>query len=839
MEDPRVRSAVLDFQSEASGLPAPPESTFKLRVPISGVCQLADTTRGQCLHRMTLEAHVPADHVSGNNQQGVIGEKHLKLLPHRIAFVVVTVGLLGALAPLSQVSAHPSGARAVPAGTATLAGTGRPPTASVRMLGGSHRTVSGWPQSGYDSTNAGYNPNEHTITSSNIATLKQAWRHGGDGTYSDPVVGDGDVALTTRSRGRCSGIEVLSQASGKVLWSAAVKAFECTTPVLTSGTLLMVTNNPWKLHAWKLSSGKQVLAQSLGHTRFTGLTLGQNSSGTLFFNGANGWVKSFTTGGKQVWAFNTHSTLVDGKPVLYGGNVYVLSSGGRVFAIGSAHGHLTWSSAISLPSKLGDAKLAAADGKLFVSSGPNTLFAVNIGNANPKKRGTVVWKDLGVGYNTDFAVAYHEVFITSPPQGPHGQGPSVFGLNDANGQEEWGFTTGYVGVKPSVANGVVYVSNDGLGTTSRFFALKATTGDQLWSAPGAGPYPSYPAIVDGRVYLSNYAFGMTPGSQDTPPWTLRHSPTTNALADVSCSSTSECYAVGPKGTIVRTLDGGKTWSSVKSPIPHAKFVSVRCPASGVCFMIDSPNTIVSTSNGGKTWTQHTIVLPKTLSRLGRIACPTAKVCFVTASPSGDTESWFTHSAAMYKTSDGGQSWKQVAIPSRVTCPGDCGISTVGYDLQWISCQSDQTCRAGGITFIGSHEGFANAAISTQNGGQTWTLISGIQFVPNIATCPTTMICTGVFNVPTSPDTDVVLENSVDGGRTWSQTTINAPVEAIACSGAHFCELGGLHGTLAMSQDGNLLPQTSPTTQNINALVCPRSTSCFAVGAKGTIVARVK
>jgi hypothetical protein len=130
-----------------------------------------------------------------------------------------------------------------------------------------------------------------------------------------------------------------------------------------------------------------------------------------------------------------------------------------------------------------------------------------------------------------------------------------------------------------------------------------------------------------------------------PHWVLQHSPATVNLLDISCPSSTQCYAIGNNNTIIRTVNGGTKWSSVSSPIPNATLTSLRCPALDVCSMIDTPNTVLRMATGKKD-SQHTITLPTTLSRLGRIACPTLLVCFVTASPSGNTETWFTHSAAI-------------------------------------------------------------------------------------------------------------------------------------------------------------------------------------------------
>ena len=323
-----------------------------------------------------------------------------------IATILVGVTLAGGVSAAGAVGMSPTARAGQMAGFA-------------RLPGGGVAVTDSWSQPGYDASNAGYNPTEKAITTTNVDSLTQSWHHGGDGTYSDPVAYSGKVILTTRSGGRCSGIEALSENTGRLAWGHQLKAFQCTDPVIANGSVLMVTNNPWKLYAWKVPNGQPVQTKTLGQTRFSGLTVGQDrptgpSSGPLafsFVNGSNGWVKSFSPlAGREVWAYNTRSTLVDTRPVLSGGVVYVVSSSGTVFGIGAVHGHLSWKSSIPVTLPLSDANLAVADGKLFVASGPNVLYAINISTAGAKVPGKIVWKAVNAGYNSDFAVV---------PQGLH------------------------------------------------------------------------------------------------------------------------------------------------------------------------------------------------------------------------------------------------------------------------------------------------------------------------------------------------------------------------------------------------------------------------------------
>jgi hypothetical protein len=299
-------------------------------------------------------------------------------------------------------------------------------------------------------------------------------------------------------------------------------------------------------------------------------------------------------------------------------------------------------------------------------------------------------------------------------------------------------------------------------------------------------------------------------------------------------------AVGSRRTIITTADGGITWKPARIPYwaahPAPSFTSVRCPVSGVCSVLAPPNVIFRTTDGGQTWTFSYITLPPQLSELGRLACPTRPVCYVTASPAGTTFTWFTHSAAIFKTANGGESWNKQSIPSRVHCPGDCGNPLVGYDLQWISCQSAQSCRAGGDTFIGSHEGYASGTIRTGNGGAMWSLANN-NVAPNIGTCPTTSICVGIYYEPTTPTYGPDLYRSENAGSTWSVETMPVVLTAIACSGPSFCALAGPHGKLAVLTGSRITSQPSPTTRDLSSIACPRTNACYAVGSGGVIVAR--
>ena len=98
-------------------------------------------------------------------------------------------------------------------------------------------------------------------------------------------------------------------------------------------------------------------------------------------------------------------------------------------------------------------------------------------------------------------------------------------------------------------------------------------------------------------------------SRQTSPTT-----TTTTLEDVECPSPSLCVAVGgmlgtpATGTILRSTDGGVTWSSQLSA-PTNYLSSVACPSPSTCVAVGFGGTILRSTDGGSTWTSVLVTGP--------------------------------------------------------------------------------------------------------------------------------------------------------------------------------------------------------------------------------------
>ncbi|MDA8379937.1 MAG: IPT/TIG domain-containing protein [Actinomycetota bacterium] len=292
-----------------------------------------------------------------------------------------------------------------------------------------------------------------------------------------------------------------------------------------------------------------------------------------------------------------------------------------------------------------------------------------------------------------------------------------------------------------------------------------------------------------------------------------------ALADVSCASTTFCVAVGQTFTdtaggsvgemvgVIETYTGG-TWSATQAPFPpgwpvgngpsgsQLALTGVSCPQVGWCVASGEGITpsgvdadIAVTLEAGS-WTAAVLPTPVGHQATGAtwVSCPQLGDCVVladdldTASGNGEAPVAATLSAG---------TWTSVPLPlpaNAAATPGGGGIA-IGW--RWgISCAGVDSCTAVGMDTTSA--GATGAWIDTESGA-TWTtlpvpvpanaaLVRGqpAELALDDVSCVTAQSCTAVGNYRTDVNA-VQVEGVVEtlGNGTWSATGAPTPPDADA------------------------------------------------------------
>ncbi|MCC6484511.1 MAG: hypothetical protein IT209_06665, partial [Armatimonadetes bacterium] len=325
-------------------------------------------------------------------------------------------------------------------------------------------------------------------------------------------------------------------------------------------------------------------------------------------------------------------------------------------------------------------RLAAAGSSIYVlglSLDPSTLTKVG--------GGAVVWaagNNSSIRYNSNFTTAFaaqaapasgqqiNDVAIsnTSTATGPP---PTVNGYAVGNNGAIWNFsamttwsadtspiTTNLNGVTTiqrtpiqgwAVGDGGAILSNLG-GTWNIDQAAGVVTSNNLnkigacaISYAATPTYDLYAVGNSGTILQRLDASNLDAPTQ----WTQQSSGTTQNLNDISVISfaistaTTAAYAVGDAGTILKTTDGGATWTAQTSPTSN-NLRGVSAPTALFAFAVGDGGVIIKTSDGGATWTS---VTSPTTSKL--------TACFFRDTKTG----WIVgEGGKLYRTTNGGASW---------------------------------------------------------------------------------------------------------------------------------------------------------------------------------------
>ena len=293
-------------------------------------------------------------------------------------------------------------------------------------------------------------------------------------------------------------------------------------------------------------------------------------------------------------------------------------------------------------------------------------------------------------------------------------------------------------------------------------------------------------------------------SPPTVSWTVQASGTNASLRGVSVVDDRTAWASGSKGTVLRTLDGGATWSAL--PVPGEEATDFRDiesfgPDEAVVMGVNRPAKIFRTTDGGKNWTRtfaddspgmfldglaffdkknglavgdpidgRFFFISTTdggatwvhLPPGSRPAAHDGEAAFAASGTSltimKDDRIWLTtggSASRIWRSEDRGRHWESVSS-ALLEGPSSAG----GFSVAFLDARA-------GITVGGNYKAEAaavgNAAVSA-DGGKTWTSVTdgrpggfreAVAFVPG--TRPPTAITVG----PSGSD------YSLDLGRTWT------------------------------------------------------------------------
>jgi photosystem II stability/assembly factor-like uncharacterized protein len=160
----------------------------------------------------------------------------------------------------------------------------------------------------------------------------------------------------------------------------------------------------------------------------------------------------------------------------------------------------------------------------------------------------------------------------------------------------------------------------------RFNGLCVLDRDTLW------------AVADGGWVVSG------------PERTRQRTPTKENLLDVSFATPAVGWAVGEKGTILHTRDGGATWELQDAPAKRALY-GVAGVDEDRAWAVGGDG-ILATGDGGRTWR----------AQLDGAWCHA--VTFV------DARHGFAVGDAIYTTADGGEHWTRRTVPVTAESPAD-------------------------------------------------------------------------------------------------------------------------------------------------------------------------
>jgi len=371
--------------------------------------------------------------------------------------------------------------------------------------------------------------------------------------------------------------------------------------------------------------------------------------------------------------------------------------------------------------------------------------------------------------------------------------------------------------------------------------LSSADGGQSWTVTMSGGVRMSSVSCSGAgataTCVAGGDRGLTARSADAgQTWHAANGTDGTAVLDgVSCPAAGQCVLVGDAshgfsgGTaIFTTTDAGQSLTKRATKATADRLVSVACPGQSTCFAVGDRGTIVASSDGGASWSSQS---PGSESPLASVACTGRNdpSCFTDAETALHSVRCLSatkclavgNGGLIASTFDGYASsslWSLDATPPSVI---PTAKPTALLD---VACGSADACVA-----VGQY----GTVVTSSDGGGSWALApSGTTNTLAGVTCPSASVCFAVG------DQGVVL-HSGDGGSTWTAQFAPTPanLNRVSCVDTQRCVAVGALGTIVATGDGGMTwsPGSTATTAYLADVACPDAAHCLAVGAEGTVL----
>jgi photosystem II stability/assembly factor-like uncharacterized protein len=298
----------------------------------------------------------------------------------------------------------------------------------------------------------------------------------------------------------------------------------------------------------------------------------------------------------------------------------------------------------------------------FVDAGAGWIAGIDNGSGRTEvwrtRDGGVTWKKVGSSIAAGGGVGW--VAFVSRSTGVWGNGSL---LRTTNGGDAW-----------------QSASSEELGIINE--ACFATTGIG-WAAS------TYGNSAAGGALAKTMDGGVTWKSQKDLPG----DDGSGGFTRVSSPSVNQCYAFkwGADGGVWATSDGGAVWT--RHPLPsiaggaYAYFSDIDFPVAGKGWAVGDAGTIVKTVNGGQTWTKQS----------SGVSSKLIAVDFVTANHGFAVGK----SGRILRTRDGGSHWVKIDSGTQKRLSAVCFFNA---SCGWVVGDSGVRLRTtnGGRTWLGQH-----------------------------------------------------------------------------------------------------------------------------------------